>query len=130
MKMEIGRLPRHQVAGTGVCAFLGIHMHVLVGGGHGIRAESRQIILEGQDDKIAGVYAKSRRLCPVVIEITVTSRSVALPGVVNRKFNFQHTIVAVQIRRFSHNATRQGARASVRRAARMEGQKRLTQTQT
>jgi hypothetical protein len=49
---------------------------------------------------------------------------------VNRKFNFQHTIVAVQIRRFSHNATRQGARASVRRAARMEGQKRLTQTQT
>src|SRR5271168_4689679 len=111
MEMEIGRFPRHRVAGAGASALLGIHVHVLVSGRHCIRAESRQIIFEGQDDKITGAHAKSGRLSAVVIEVAVTSGSVALPGVVNRQFKFQHAVEAAQILWLGDYATWRGARA-------------------
>jgi len=129
MEMEIGRFPHHQVAGTGVSAFLGIHMHVLVGGRCCIRAESCQIVFEGQDDKIAGIDAKSGRLCAVVIEVAVTSGSVALPCVVNCQFNFQHTVAAAQFFRLGDHAAWQGTRASFRRTLSREERVRLSQAQ-
>ena len=95
MEVQIGGGRGHGATHARVAALIGVHVSVTMVCRHGSAVVgNRQIVLQAQNEKIAGLQSQIGRLIAVPIDVAVTCGSIGLGGVANGQIHFQHSVPA------------------------------------
>lgn len=94
MEMQIGGRRRHGAAHARVAALISVHVSVTMAPRRGRAVGNRQLVLQAQNKKVAGLQSQIGRLIAVPIDVTVAGGSIGLGGVANGQIHFQHSVTA------------------------------------
>jgi hypothetical protein len=84
MEMQIGGRRCHGAAHARVAALICVRVRVTVDCRHGRAVGNRQLVLQAQNKKVAGLQSQIGRLIAVPVDVAVASGSVGLGRVANR----------------------------------------------
>jgi len=113
VEVKVGRGKRHcsAFAWVGFSFCSGVNVIVTVSrSGNGV-GRVYQIVFQIQDEEVAGAQAQSGRLIAVGVKVAETQSAVWFGEIADGQVEFQHTVLAAQIRGFGDCGAGRGARA-------------------